>query len=315
MAGLPAFGTTLVASASVLSPTRRNDPAYDTVQGQLWDYYARLEEFSAAVSWKGNALSRVRLIAAEYIPAVNPSRSPSPKGQRRCRCAPRRWHRWSVAVACELMGVHYNVPGEGWLVGSPRKTARRSGRSTLPMNSASTADEYQLKYRRTARGRGNRSAAMSWWSGSGVLMSGTPTAPGRSPPTRSARWAELDLINKRIIAETDLAPRVERSSFCTTRIACRTPSWRTPRAWKVPTRSRRSWWKIAFAGHQGPQSAEAALKMMVGVRLGDATDVKLEDVMHVIDLSNPIDDKLIPQRESRDSASRDRARPPLGRSC
>ena len=45
-------------------------------------------------------------------------------------------------------------------------------------------------------------------------------------------------------------------------------------------------------------SAEAALKLPVGVDLGENTETKLADVMMALDLSNPIDDKLIPQRES-----------------
>ena len=292
--GLPAFGTTLVASASVLSPTRRNDPAYDTVQGQLWDYYARLEEFSAAVSWKGNALSRVRLIAAEYIPGESEPK-PITEGPAADAVARLAGGIGGQSQLMRLMGVHYNVPGEGWLVGS-----EEDGEEIWSVYSADelrvNGGVYQLKTGESSR---------SWESLGSDIMVVRFWRPDERYSYRArsiashalGAMAELDLINKRIIAETVsrlasngiLLYDQDRLSFS------QLPNpdgadGQDPFAVILA--------EVGSRGIKDAQSAEAALKLPIGVRLGEATDVKLSDVMHVLDLSNPIDDKLIPQRES-----------------
>lgn len=292
--GLPAFGTTLVASASVLSPTKRNDPNYDTVQGQLWDYYARLEEFSAAVSWKGNALSRVRLIAAEYIPGESEPK-PITEGPAADAVARLAGGIGGQSQLMRLMGVHYNVPGEGWLVGS-----EEDGEEIWSVYSA---DElrvnngvYQLKVGESTR---------SWEAlGSDVMVvrfwrpDERYSYRARSIASHAlGAMAELDLINKRIIAETVsrlasngiLLYDQDRLSFSQLPNPDGTDG-QDPFAVILA--------EVGSRGIKDAQSAEAALKLPIGVRLGEATDVKLSDVMHVLDLSNPIDDKLIPQRES-----------------
>jgi hypothetical protein len=294
MAGLPAFGTTLVASASVLSPTRRNDPAYDTVQGQLWDYYARLEEFSAAVSWKGNALSRVRLIAAEYIPGESEPK-PITEGPAADAVARLAGGIGGQSQLMRLMGVHYNVPGEGWLVGS-----EEDGEEIWSVYSADelrvNGGVYQLKTGESSR---------SWEPlGSDVMVvrfwrpDERYSYRARSIASHAlGAMAELDLINKRIIAET-VSRLASNGLILYDQDRLSYSQLANPEGADAPDPFAQIMVEIASRGIKDPQSAEAALKMMVGVRLGDATDVKLADVMHVIDLSNPIDDKLIPQRES-----------------
>ena len=292
--GLPAFGTTLVASASVLSPSRRNDPTYDTIQGQLWDYYARLEEFSAAVSWKGNALSRVRLIAAEYIPGESEPK-PLTEGPAADAVARLAGGIGGQSQLMRLMGVHYNVPGEGWLVG-----IEEDGEEIWSVYSA---DElrvnngvYQLKTGESSR---------SWEPLGSDIMVVRFWRPDERYSYRArsiaahalGAMAELDLINKRIIAETVsrlasngiLLYDQDRLSFS------QLPN---PEGVEGQDPFAVVLAEVGSRGIKDAQSAEAALKLPIGVRLGDATDVKLSDVMHVLDLSNPIDDKLIPQRES-----------------
>lgn len=292
--GIPAFGTTLVASASVLSPLRRNDPTYDTVQGQLWDYYARLEEFSAAVSWKGNALSRVRLIAAEYIPGESEPK-PITEGPAADAVARLAGGIGGQSQLMRLMGVHYNVPGEGWLVGM-----EEDGEEIWSVYSADELrvnnNVYQLK-----TGEGSRS-----WEplGSDIMVvrfwrpDERYSYRARSIASHAlGAMAELDLINKRIIAETVsrlasngiLLYDQDRLSFS------QLPN---PEGVEAQDPFAVILAEVGSRGIKDAQSAEAALKLPIGVRLGDATDVKLSDVMHVLDLSNPIDDKLIPQRES-----------------
>lgn len=293
--GLPAFGTTLVASASVLSPLRRNDPTYDTIQGQLWDYYARLEEFSAAVSWKGNALSRVRLIAAEYIPGESEPK-PITTGPAADAVARLAGGIGGQSQLMRLMGVHYNVPGEGWLVGRTESDGEE-------IWSVYSADElrvnngvYQLKTGESTRSwepLGTDIMVVRFWRPDERY-----SYRARSIASHAlGAMAELDLINKRIIAETVsrlasngiLLYDQDRLSFS------QLPNpdgadGQDPFAVVLA--------EVGSRGIKDAQSAEAALKLPIGVRLGEATDVKLSDVMHVLDLSNPIDDKLIPQRES-----------------
>lgn len=293
--GLPAFGTTLVASASVLSPSRQNNPDYSAIQQQLWDYYARLEEFSAAVSWKGNALSRVRLLAAEYIPGGDEP-LPLAEGPAADAVARLAGGIGGQAQLMRLMGIHYNVAGEGWLVGQ----VDDEGEEIWAVYSA---DElrvnngvYQLKLGESSR---------SWVALGDDIMVVRFWRPDERYSYRASSIAshalgamtELDLINKRIIAETVsrlasngiLLYDQDRLSFS------QLPNpdgadGQDPFAVVLA--------EVGSRGIKDAQSAEAALKLPIGVRLGEATDVKLSDVMHVLDLSNPIDDKLIPQRES-----------------
>lgn len=292
--GLPAFGTTLVASASVLSPIRRNDPTYDTVQGQLWEYYARLEEFAAAVSWKGNALSRVRLIAAEYIPGESEPK-PITEGPAADAVARLAGGIGGQSQLMRLMGVHYNVPGEGWLVGRDE-----DGEEVWSVYSADelrvSNNVYQLKTGDSSR---------SWEPLGSDIMVVRFWRPDERYSYRArsiashalGAMAELDLINKRIIAETVsrlasngiLLYDQDRLSFS------QLPN---PEGVEGQDPFAVVLAEVGSRGIKDAQSAEAALKLPIGVRLGDATDVKLSDVMHVLDLSNPIDDKLIPQRES-----------------
>lgn len=293
--GLPAFGTTLVASASVLSPSRRNDPTYDTVQGQLWDYYERLEEFAAAVTWKGNALSRVRLIAAEYIPGESEPK-PITEGPAADAVARLAGGIGGQSQLLRLMGVHYNVPGEGWLVGQTDEDGQEFW-------AVYSADElrvnngvYQLKTGESSRSWeaiGADSMVVRFWRADERY-----SYRARSIAAHAlGAMAELDLINKRIVAETVsrlasngiLLYDQDRLSFS------QLPN---PEGTEAADPFARIYVEIGSKGIKDPMSAEAALKTPIGVRLGDATDVKLSDVMHVLDMSNPIDDKLIPQRES-----------------
>ena len=292
---LPAFGTTLVASAAVLSPSRQNNPDYNAIQQQLWGYYRSLEEFSAAVSWKGNALSRVRLLAAEYISGGDEP-LPISEGPAADAVARLAGGIGGQAQLMRLMGVHYNVAGEGWLVGQTDEDGEE-------IRSVYSADElrvnngvYQLKV-----GEGSR----SWIPLGDDIMVVRFWRPDEQFSYRASSiashalgaMAELDLINKRIIAET-VSRLASNGLILYDQDRLSYSQLANPEGADAPDPFAQIMVEIASRGIKDPQSAEAALKMMVGVRLGDATDVKLSDVIHVLDLSNPIDDKLIPQRES-----------------
>lgn len=294
--GLPAFGTTLVASASVLTTARHNNPKYTAVQNQLWEYYYTLEEFSAAVNYKGNALSRVRLLAAEYIPGGDEP-LPIAEGPAADAVARLAGGIGGQAQLMKLMGIHFNVPGEGWLVG---QTDMVDGEEVWAVYSA---DElkiregiYQLKVGDA------QNAWMPLGPDSMVVRFWRPDERYSYRASSTASHAlgamgELDLINKRIVAET-VSRLASNGVLLYDRGKLSFPQLPNPTGAEGQDPFAQVLVEVGSRGIKDPMSAEAALKLPIGVDLGDATDVKLADVMMALDLSNPIDDKLITQRES-----------------
>lgn len=293
--GLPAFGTTLVASASVLSAARQNNPKYNQVQNQLWTYYYTLEEFSAAVNWKSNALSRVRLLAAEYIPGGDEP-LPISEGPAADAVARLAGGIGGQSQLMKLMGIHYNVPGEGWLVGQTSLDGEE-------LWAVYSADElkiregvYQLKV-----GESNN-AWMPLGPDTMVVRFWRPDERYSYRAASNAAHAlgamgELDLINKRIIAET-VSRLASNGILLYDRGKLSFPQLPNPNGVEGQDPFAQVLVEVGSRGIKDPMSAEAALKLPVGVDLGDATDTKLADVMMTLDLSNPIDDKLITNRES-----------------
>jgi len=295
---LPAFGQTLIASASVLSPLRTNSPQYDSVQDQLWDYYYRLEEFSAAVTWKANALSRIRLVAAEYIPGGSEPViiESGPAADAVSRLA---GGIGGQSQLMRMMGVHYNVPGEGWLVGRVDEDDPL-GEEQWAVYSASELrvrnGTYQLRVGESSR---------AWQDLGTDVMVVRFWRPDERYSYRACSIAshalgamgELDLINKRIVAET-VSRLASNGILLYDRGKLSFPQLANQNGAESQDPFAQVLVEVGSRGIKDPMSAEAALKLPVGVDLGDATDVKLADVMMALDLSNPIDDKLITQRES-----------------
>jgi hypothetical protein len=109
--------------------------------------------------------------------------------------------------------------------------------------------------------------------------------------------SELDLINKRIVAET-VSRLASNGILLYDRGKLSFPQTANPSGVEGQDPFAQVLVEVASRGIKDAMSAEAALKLPVGVDLGDNTETKLADVMMALDLSNPIDDKLIPQRES-----------------
>jgi hypothetical protein len=293
--GLPAFGTTLIASASVLSPVRAYNPQYTSVQDQLWDYYYRLEEFSAAVNWKGNALSRVRLLAAEYIPGGDEP-LPITEGPAADAVARLAGGIGGQSQLMKLMGIHYNVPGEGWLVGHEDEDGEE-------IWAVYSADElrvregvYQLRVGESQRAweaLGSDTMVVRFWRPDERYSYRATSVAAHALGSMS----ELDLINKRIVAET-VSRLASNGILLYDRGKLSFPQTANPSGVEGQDPFAQVLVEVASRGIKDAMSAEAALKLPVGVDLGDNTETKLADVMMALDLSNPIDDKLIPQRES-----------------
>jgi hypothetical protein len=293
--GLPAFGTTLVASASVLTTARHNNPKYSAVQNQLWNYYYTLEEFSAAVNYKGNALSRVRLLAAEHIPG-EPEPLPLQEGIAVDAVARLAGGIGGQSQLMKLMGIHFNVPGEGWLVGQTDEYGD-------DLWSVYSADE--LKIREGVYVLKVGEAQNAWMPLGPDSMVVRFWRPDERYSYRAASTAshalgamgELDLINKRIVAET-VSRLASNGILLYDRGKLSFPQTPNPTGAEGQDPFAQVLVEVGSRGIKDPMSAEAALKLPIGVDLGDATDVKLSDVMMTLDMSNPIDDKLIGQRES-----------------
>lgn len=292
---LPSFGTTLVASASVLSPARYNNPKYDSVQDQLWDYYYRLGEFSAAVMWKANALSRVRLVAAEYIPGESEPHviAEGPAAEAVARLA---GGIGGQSQLLKLMSIHFSVPGEGWLVGSIDEFGEEVWNVYSAKELRIKNGQYQLKMGESER---------AWVTLGDDIMVVRFWRPDERYSYRACSVAvhalsamgELDLVNKRIVAET-VSRLASNGILLYDRGKLSFPQLPNPNGADGQDPFAQVLVEVGSRGIKDPMSAEAALKLPVGVDLGDATDVKLADVMLPLDLSNPIDDKLITQRES-----------------
>jgi len=292
---LPAFGTTLVASASVLSTGRAYNPEYDSVQDQLWDYYYRLEEFAAAVNWKGNALSRVRLLAAEYIPGGDEP-LPIAEGPAADAVARLAGGIGGQSQLMKLMGVHYNVPGEGWLVGHEDEDGEE-------IWAVYSADElrirekvYQLRVGESQRAwqtLGPDTMVVRFWRPNERYSYRATSVAAHALGSMS----ELDLINKRIVAET-VSRLASNGILLYDRGKLSFPQTANPSGPEGQDPFAQVLVEVASRGIKDAMSAEAALKLPVGVDLGDNTETKLSDVMMALDLSNPIDDKLIAHRES-----------------
>jgi hypothetical protein len=279
----------------VLSPVRAYNPQYTSVQDQLWDYYYRLEEFSAAVNWKGNALSRVRLLAAEYIPGGDEP-LPITEGPAADAVARLAGGIGGQSQLMKLMGIHYNVPGEGWLVGHEDEDGEE-------IWAVYSADElrvregvYQLRVGESQRAweaLGSDTMVVRFWRPDERYSYRATSVAAHALGSMS----ELDLINKRIVAET-VSRLASNGILLYDRGKLSFPQTANPSGVEGQDPFAQVLVEVASRGIKDAMSAEAALKLPVGVDLGDNTETKLADVMMALDLSNPIDDKLIPQRES-----------------
>lgn len=291
---LPSFNN-IVASARILPPRRMHDPSYDSVQDQLWDFYERLEEFATAVHWKANMLSGIRLVAAEFIPGDDEPKILD-EGPAADAVAQFAGGVGGQSQLIQEMAVHINVPGEGWLAGFFDDENREQWR-------VFSAEEIRVKQGRYQfREDEGRSAWQDLGEDAVVVRFWRPSPRrGWQAMARAAHaigaMTELDLINKRIMAET--ASRMasngvilydkDRLSFGDT------PS---PGGVDSVDPFAQVLVDVGSRGMKDALSSEATIKIPIGASRGDNTDVALEDLILPIDLSNPISERILDQRGS-----------------
>jgi hypothetical protein len=298
---LPAFNN-VTASAAVLPPRRMHDPEYTSEQDQLWDYYQRLEEFSAAVNWKANAISRVRLIAAEFMPGGD---EPMPITEGPIADLVARFA-GGIGGQSQILGetaIHLNVPGEGWLCGVEDDFGEVTWR-------VYSADE--LRVRRTTEGVQNvdryqvkvGESARAWESlpeDTLVVRFWRPHPRWGWKATSRAAYAlgamkELDLINRRIIAET-ISRMAANGVILYDRGKLSFPELPGPASAESVDPFAQVLVDVGSKGVADPTSAQATIKIPIGADLGDS-DVKIADLIHVVDLSNPFSERMLDQRQA-----------------
>jgi hypothetical protein len=291
---LPSFNT-VVASAMILPPRRMYEPAYNEVQDQLWDFYETLEEYAAAVHWKANLLSGIRLVAAEFIPGDDEPKilTDGPAADAIANFAGGPGGQTQLLAE---MAIHLNVPGEGWLCGFYDEADEEQWR-------VFSADEIRIKngvYQyRVGDGRsdwrelGDDSVVIRFWRAS--ARRGWQARP-RAAHALGA-MTELDLINKRILAET--ASRMASNGmliYDKDRLSIGpTPGTADHLA---PDPLAVALVDVGSRGMKDPLSAEATIKIPFGVSRGDDTTIPLSDYVYPLDLSNPVTDRILEQRDS-----------------
>jgi hypothetical protein len=295
---LPSFNS-VTASAAVLPPRRMHDPEYTSEQDQLWDYYQRLEEFSAAVNWKANAISRVRLIAAEFIPGGD---EPTPITEGPIADAVAAFA-GGIGGQSQILGetaIHLNVPGEGWLCGVEDEfgeiTWRVYSADELRVRKVeNNADRYQVRIGENSR------AWMTLPEDTLVVRFWRPHPRWGWKATSRAAYAlsamrELDLINRRIIAET-ISRMAANGIILYDRGKLSFPELTNPASAESVDPFAQVLVDVGSKGVADPTSAQATIKIPIGADLGDSP-LKIADLIHVIDLSNPFSERMLDQRRA-----------------
>jgi hypothetical protein len=293
---LPAFNS-ITASAAVIPPRRMHDPEYTSEQDQLWDYYQRLEEFSAAVNWKANAISRVRLIAAEFIPGGDEP-IPITEGPIADLVAE---FAGGIGGQSQILGetaIHLNVPGEGWLCGVEDDFGERTWRvysadELRVRRVANNVDRYQIRVGESSR------AWETLPEDTLVVRFWRPHPRWGWKATSRAAYAlgamkELDLLNRRIIAET-ISRMAANGILLYDRGKLSLPDLPTPVSAESIDPLAQILVDIGSKGIADPTSAQATIKIPIGADLGDS-GLKVSDLIEVIDLSNPFSERMLDQR-------------------
>lgn len=295
---LPAFNS-VTASAAVLPPRRMHDPEYTSEQDQLWDYYQRLEEFSAAVNWKANAISRVRLIAAEFMPGGDEP-IPITEGPIADLVAE---FAGGIGGQSQILGetaIHLNVPGEGWLCGVEDVLGERTWRvysadELRVRRVENNIDRYQVRVGESSR------AWATLPEDTLVIRFWRPHPRWGWKATSRAAYAlgamkELDLINRRIIAET-ISRMAANGIILYDRGKLSFPELPTPVSAESVDPFAQVLVDVGSKGVADPTSAQATIKIPIGADLGDS-DLKVSDLIEVIDLSNPFSERMLDQRRA-----------------
>lgn len=296
MGVLPAYNA-LTASAKIIPPDRNLAPKYESWQGQLWDYYDRLGEFESGVSWRANTMSRVRLLAAELMPG---GEEPAPLDDGPAVEAVERLAGGTGGQA-QLMRettIHLSVPGEGWLVGE-------ADSSDVERWFVASADELRIGSRSKTFEFKEDEDSKAWRALSDnavVVRFWNPHPRFGWRANSDARHAmdamlELDLINKRIIAEI-LSRLVSNGILLYDKGKLSFPPVEQPEGADQVDPFAAILVDVASRGIKDPTSPEATIPIPIGFDMQDLTNVDPSTLMQHIKLSEFLDEKLLSERDS-----------------
>jgi len=192
------------------------------------------------------------------------------------------------------MSIHLTVPGEGWLVAE-------EGLSNAVRWSVLSADELSYKNGTYRKQIGDSSQSWEPLVNPMIVRFWIPDTRRHwkaRPPAKSAIGAlkELDFINKRIVAE--IASRLASNGLLlmdTDRLSIGNQAG--PEGPDQIDPMTQAFVEIASHGVANPTSPSATLPLIASVSRGDF-DGSLSDLVAHIDLSGPITERLIEQRES-----------------
>lgn len=295
---LPAFNA-MTAAARVLPENKNFAPSYDNWQEQAWALWGSVAEFSAAVGWRSGTASRVRLVAAEVIPGADEpqeiTEGPAADAVRRLAGGT-----GGQAELMKEMTTHLSVPGEGWLVGETDPAAARG-----ELWRTYSADELTWRNNRYQTKNGPRATDWRALASDSLVVRFWNRHPRHGWEADSeARHAlsaltELDLINKRIIAEV-----TSRLAFNGLLLydqdVLSFSNLEQPEGAGQGDPFAQMLVDVAGRGIKDPQSPEATIPIPLGYSLGDAdrgqVDPKL--LMQHVKVVDALDDKLLAERES-----------------
>lgn len=296
MSVLPAFNA-LVSSARIIPPKRSFRPAYDSVQEKLWDYYDRLGEFESAVSWRANTMSRIRLLAAEVVPG---STEPIPIDEGPAAEAMQRLA-GGTGGQSQLMReitIHLSVPGMGWLVGETNSDLEEqwtvASADELTVNERTK--QFQLREdegTRSYRLLGDETIVIRFWKPH-------PRFGWRADPDAMHAMdamLELDLINKRIIAEI-ISRLASNGILLYDKQRLSIPPVEQPEDAEQVDPFAAVLVDVASRGIQDPLSPEAVIPIPIGFDLQDAANVDPKSLMQHVRLAEFLDEKLLLERDS-----------------
>nr|AMP54265.1 hypothetical protein [uncultured bacterium]AMP54291.1 hypothetical protein [uncultured bacterium]AMP54367.1 hypothetical protein [uncultured bacterium]AMP54406.1 hypothetical protein [uncultured bacterium]AMP54455.1 hypothetical protein [uncultured bacterium] len=298
---LPAYSGTLTASAEILSPQKAYRASITDTQERLWDYYQRLGEFQAAIMWRANSVSRMRLVAAEIVPGTGepvPLEDDNPAVEAMSRLA------GGTSGQSRLIRditIHLGVAGEGYLWGY-ESPAGIDEWKVLAIDAAQVDRKSgpQLKVGETAGGRGrwedldsSQSVLVRFWEPDPRKhWEAWPYAKGAL-----SALAELDLINKRIIAEITSRLTSNGLLFYDEDRLSIDQSGDTPETLSKQEVFANELVSTAEQGIKNPMSPHATIPIPIGVQQGDS-DVPLEDLVYHLQFAGLISEQSLSIRES-----------------
>lgn len=295
MSVLPAYNA-LTASAKIIPPNQKLTPTYQSWQQQLWDYYDRLGEFESGVSWRSNTMSRVRLLAAELMPGGD---EPKPLEEGPAVDAVERLAGGTGGQA-QLMKeitIHLSVPGEGWLVGETGDTEEKwFVASADELRVGSRSGRFELREdeeNKSWRPLNANSMVVRFWKPH-------PRFGWRADSDAfhaMNAMLELDLINKRIIAEI-LSRLASNGVLLYDKQKLSFPPVEQPEGADQVDPFAAILVEVASRGIKDPTSPEATIPIPIGFDMQDLTNVDPSTLLQHVKLAEFLDEKLLTERDS-----------------